>query len=594
MPHRTMDEEARAAYESQSLQLRAALKKWENDWASAHGGKKPGRDDIKQNPEIAQKYKQYNKLRDMLAGKISPPPAPTSSSDAHRQHHRKRTQSDAALLPPKTPSKRSKPAETPRKAQPFQVESVPAGAHTPSAAASLNTPSLNRTLFAPVAAVPTSISPTPQKDGRVLGLFDLLAATPSGSSSAQPVPIASTPSKRRGNEPIPAPPSAATAVTPRTKRAGTGATNLLSHLDDDGNDLAALFKTPSSKRISDAKLDLTPASSSSMTTPSFLRRRPITTATTITTGSLSRVDERSGEENQDGEKENVRREDEEWKKIGPLRLPRKLVLNGRGLSSIVKGLRKMEEEAFAEDEEALREMEMEAEPPGQKGTWGAKDVAQKGAAKEPVEVGDSQVDHGLPPNKTQTGQEKGSFLLSGFDDETALYDDPDVEEQHQQSQQEPRRTFKKRGQKRTTRLVNMRPTRTKRPAQNQAGTGDDGFGEDEEDGLVPETQFDPTTTTNTVKPKPNGDDGSDFDGGSASDEDDDDDDDKEEKQEPRKNTKQGGKTKTAAAADEANGVVKRAVRKVKATAHANFKRLKLRNTGAKGGPGHNSRWRRRR
>lgn len=52
MPHQTMDGEARAAYESQSLQLRAELKKWENEWAAARGGKKPGRDDIKQNPDI--------------------------------------------------------------------------------------------------------------------------------------------------------------------------------------------------------------------------------------------------------------------------------------------------------------------------------------------------------------------------------------------------------------------------------------------------------------------------------------------------------------------------------------------------------------
>jgi hypothetical protein len=47
-----MDDQARAAYEEQSLQLRAELKKWEGDWATAHAGKKPGRDDIKQNRDI--------------------------------------------------------------------------------------------------------------------------------------------------------------------------------------------------------------------------------------------------------------------------------------------------------------------------------------------------------------------------------------------------------------------------------------------------------------------------------------------------------------------------------------------------------------
>ena len=43
-----------------------------------------------------------------------------------------------------------------------------------------------------------------------------------------------------------------------------------------------------------------------------------------------------------------------------------------------------------------------------------------------------------------------------------------------------------------------------------------------------------------------------------------------------------------------DGKIKTAARKVNAMAHQNFKRLKLRNSGAKGGPGHNSRFRRKR
>ena len=49
-----MDEKSRTSIESESLQLRVELKKWEADWAAAHGGKKPDRSDIKQNPEIGQ------------------------------------------------------------------------------------------------------------------------------------------------------------------------------------------------------------------------------------------------------------------------------------------------------------------------------------------------------------------------------------------------------------------------------------------------------------------------------------------------------------------------------------------------------------
>ena len=42
------------------------------------------------------------------------------------------------------------------------------------------------------------------------------------------------------------------------------------------------------------------------------------------------------------------------------------------------------------------------------------------------------------------------------------------------------------------------------------------------------------------------------------------------------------------------GKIKKAARKVNELAHANFKRLKLRNNGAKGGPSFSSRFRRRR
>ena len=52
MPHSTMDDQARVAYEEESLQLRAELKAWEGEWGTAHDGRKPGRDDIKQNSHI--------------------------------------------------------------------------------------------------------------------------------------------------------------------------------------------------------------------------------------------------------------------------------------------------------------------------------------------------------------------------------------------------------------------------------------------------------------------------------------------------------------------------------------------------------------
>jgi hypothetical protein len=39
---------------AQAVNLRADLKTWEKAFASANGGKKAGRDDIKQNPDIGR------------------------------------------------------------------------------------------------------------------------------------------------------------------------------------------------------------------------------------------------------------------------------------------------------------------------------------------------------------------------------------------------------------------------------------------------------------------------------------------------------------------------------------------------------------
>ena len=50
-----MDESTRAKYEAKAQDVRASLKKWESDWANGHNGAKPGRQDIKNHPEIGEK-----------------------------------------------------------------------------------------------------------------------------------------------------------------------------------------------------------------------------------------------------------------------------------------------------------------------------------------------------------------------------------------------------------------------------------------------------------------------------------------------------------------------------------------------------------
>jgi DNA replication regulator SLD2 len=167
--------------------------------------------------------------------------------------------------------------------------------------------------------------------------------------------------------------------------------------------------------------------------------------------------------------------------------------------------------------------------------------------REAVEVPDSQV--GMP-------------LLGGFDDE-GMYDSPVEGEKGRDGQ--PLRVFKKKGQKRTTRKVNIRPTRSKRPAPvSQDGTPG------EEDDVVPETQLNPGD--GQVDPEAGDLSDSEFEANGA---------------EGQMKTKVKGK-------EENGGIIKKTARKVNELAHANFKRLKLRSKGGKGGPGHNSRFRRRR
>ena len=559
-------------------------------------------------PHIALKYKQYSKVRDILGGKIPPPAPPLGPAEpTHGHQQRKRSQSDAAL-PPQTPSKRAKPVQTPSKTQHFQPETM---------AAVVLTPSLARAALTPVAAaVPTSVSPTPQKDGRILGLFDLLSGTPSRSTVLSAAPSrpfsAVTPSKRRATDVLSAgatttPTTARFAITPQSKRTTTATTTQLlfptasttprRHDKNNPTQNTTPFKTPSTNRVtkrpssSSSSSGRTPTSS----TPSFLRRRTLSiTGAATATATLSRVDE----QDEDAGRTGGREEEEAAKAVGPLRLPRKLGGIGRSLSSVVAGLRKLEEEAFEEEEEAMREMEMEMDMAmGMEmgmGGGSAMGVERKGGVGEVV-VGDSQAQgHGVGDGVDEKGNAVPApvpgpgGLLSGFDDE-ALYDSLDEEKQRGQ---QPLRQFKKRGQKRTTRLVNMRPTRARRPAQGQTGAGD--HGEEDEDDLVPETQFKsaktPATTATDVNELRLSDLDSDLDfDGSASD--------GEEEKDAAAKTKQSKKSATAKKTAEnpkTEGVVKRAVRKVKATAHANFKRLKLRNTGSKGGPGHNSRFRRRR
>lgn len=103
------------------------------------------------NPYLAQKYKEYSRIRDILSGKISKGP-PSRQSPRKRKHEVEPTQEVSKRLHiMKTPSKTS--------TKPWEIDPY-------------ESPSMIRKIFTPSKR--TVIGPTPQKDGQVLGIFDLL------------------------------------------------------------------------------------------------------------------------------------------------------------------------------------------------------------------------------------------------------------------------------------------------------------------------------------------------------------------------------------------------------------------------------------
>ncbi|KAH6721206.1 DNA replication/checkpoint protein [Leptodontidium sp. MPI-SDFR-AT-0119] len=501
-----MDDSKREELAQTSNALRGELKIWEKAFSAANEGKKASREDIKKNVEIAAKYKEYNKIRDILSGKI-PLPAPA----APRQTPRKRKHEEQASH---EVSKRQQISRTPSKGilQPWEVDPY----DSPSVIRNLCTPSKK------------ALGPTPQKDGMVLGLFDLLnenatAATPS-RRNAQPTGLK------------------AIHATPRKTGAEVGLKG--SKTPGSGRRLLDAFATPAKNRHINGQAG-TPSSVSKLhfNTPSFLRRDNHRI-------QLPAVNEEDGPE------------------LSPqmVRVPRKPLV--RGLSSMLAGLRKMEDEAADDDLDALREMEMEMEgnstaaPPKPK----PKPTSIPVATEENILVADSQTN-----------------LVGGFHDEAQF--DSEVEDQVGRDGQ-PLKVYKKKGQKRTTRRVKMKPTRSKPsqpPPTAPAEDSDDelaGSGE-----IVPETQVDGDEDGDAdagMDEIAQFEEGRNFDSDSQS----------EytaseggtRYRRPDQSKKRKGMTK--------DGKIRTVARKVNAMAHQNFKRLKLRNSGAKGGPAHNSRFRR--
>ena len=255
-------------------------------------------------------------------------------------------------------------------------------------------------------ATRTFVGPTPQKNGQILGLFDLLS----------PPSAKSTPSKR----PKSAKSVRETQNTPSKARLSGNAIGQVTPSKSVTSPLrsvqANILLTPSARRFDTAR---TPISENARhdETPDFLRRGPRRSI-------ASQAAEVGNGEEQDPSS---------WSPIA-VRMPPRTA--GTGLTALVKGLKDMEEDRLDEEMELLRDLEQEE-----------RDIAP-GSRKPRLQVEDSRIQ---PPIE----------LPLGADGESESTDDDDIAKEGLDRCGKPLKVWKKRGQKRTTRKVNIKPTSAK-------------------------------------------------------------------------------------------------------------------------------------
>ncbi|KZF21889.1 hypothetical protein L228DRAFT_269337 [Xylona heveae TC161] len=343
--------------------LRQELKAWEKEFASANGGRKAGRDDIKKYPEIAAKYKEYTKMRDPSSGQDKNSKAHKSQT-SHRSslpNTQKDSVSTTSLLRKveaiETPSKRrrtyyddgsnyynprrnlltpSRRRHSQQQDQPYMGPITPSRRNHPGFLDPYDSPSSIRKLSTPPKV--TAIGPTPQRDGYALGIFDLLSehGTPQGpQTSGEPT----------GN----APPNAnAVLQTPSKSSSSAVLDEAIIMTGKRGNRTPASsskrffldsFTTPLKRKREDDPDGIggpeTPSSSTSnlLATPAFLRRD----------GGRKPLDA-------------VLEEDEQTSPMTQRFWPKRRTYV-KGLSTILAELREMQQEDDADGEEALREIE---------------------------------------------------------------------------------------------------------------------------------------------------------------------------------------------------------------------------------------------
>lgn len=396
---------------------------------------------------VARKYKLYNRLR------TSSPHHPSKSSPAAKQRPLRPTPASAS----QTPQKHAKHSH--------YVHPSTLDPYDPPLSARKNTPSTFR----------TSIGPTPQKDGWVLGIFDFLS--PESDKTG-------TPSKNQGRPSLTSIAGNSLKTPSKKKRAQND--------DDEAN-------TPSSKRVK-------PSLPAALFTPSAARRTTPAVATPSSHLTLIGLDDTPAFLKRHHSSAPPLNDDAgapiSWSPEINVRMRTKPVL--KGLSQLVRGLREMADQELDDELELLREVEEDEVAP-KKPNFAAKLRAATAKKKEQdLDTTTSSVPALVRNSQTaQAGQQQPVSLRklpqSSENIEMPLGPDRALDDESEEDstyalrgRDGKPRVFKKRGQKRSTRMSKMRPSKAKwRPepvwkVSSSDEAGKEGDGIEEEKGVAVE------------------------------------------------------------------------------------------------------------
>ncbi|KAK2857305.1 hypothetical protein FQN49_004834 [Arthroderma sp. PD_2] len=252
--------------DGQATSLRAELKQWEKTF-TLHASRKPGREDIKNDPVIAEKYKEYARLRSECSRKPGKRTGADTRQEQQHQTPKKRTKRNCPFEDDdegtgKTPTKLCTPSRNvvnplhPSRIDPYDSPS--------------NIRRLNGPRESPLP-LQEAIGPTPQRDGKALGLFDLIGSpsekTPRANRHITVGDITQTPSRKVAGTPS----TGGSATARRLRYASTPLSSARKFY------LSSFFATPTANRCltidENEGADDNTRRALESETPSFLRRK---------------------------------------------------------------------------------------------------------------------------------------------------------------------------------------------------------------------------------------------------------------------------------------------------------------------------------